>query len=294
MNRPAPAAAWLVALGLASPLIYGVAEQAVAARHGESWAAEPAVSRRIEAFLAPVVPGRHRGVMLGVSGGYCAFEDASLDAPNPVLPVAAIGQGLHETYPYIDTILRMRPDFLLIQGTALLTASAPPSPYRVARRRLEKRFLWPVLGWHDNFMEGVVAGVDLGICARMAAPPETWADDLRGDIEWVTRDAGAAARQRLIAVLAEIVDSGVPAFVFDQPRHRYAAAYFAVVDERVDALLSELGDRRRRLTVLRYPDVVPDTMFLEASHLSPMGAAAFRQRLLADVAASLPNPESAR
>ena len=59
------------------------------------------------------------------------------------------------------------------------------------------------------------------------------------------------------------------------------------MDRQVDRLLANLGDRRRQLTMLRYAEPVPSTLFFDELHLTPDGAALFREHLLADVVASL-------
>lgn len=292
MTRPAPAAAWGIALLLVAPLFVALAEQAIEANGSGSWATEPVVSRRIaDFFAAPRPPGTRRGVMLGISGGWCVFEGAPAGGPTQVLPLAAIGQGLHELYPYIDEVLAKQPDFILLQGTALLTASAPPTPYRVARRRLRRRFLWPLLQRTEDFRDGVVAGTAGDICRRLAMPRERWAEDVRSDLQWVTRDAGQQAHRQLITVLNTLIDSGVPVVVFEQPRNGYSAPYFDIIDPRIDAVLAELGDRRRRLALLRYTEAAPDALFSEAMHLNAEGAAVFRRRLLDDLAGLLPDAE---
>ncbi|MGD9904325.1 MAG: hypothetical protein AB7U83_12745 [Vicinamibacterales bacterium] len=282
MTPPAPAAAWAVCLCLVAPLGYGLAEQAVAAARGAS-AADPQIANQIGTFLTGEHrPNRPRGVMLGISGGWCAFEGAD-DGPPAVLPVAAIGQGLHELYPYLGDIVAGRPDFILIQSTALVTASAPPSPYRVARRRLRERFLSPLLRRRAAFKEGVVAGAGHDICARLAQPHDRWDREVSTDIAWISQDLGDSSRERLRQELARLIDSGIPILVFAQPRNRHSAAYHRLLDDRVDALLRPLGDRRRALTMLRYPEIEPDESFYEPLHLAPAGAAAFRRRLFADI-----------
>ena len=120
MTRPAPPAAWAIAAILISPLLYTSAELAVVAAHGLSWSADDEVSRRIDDyFTLAAPPDTQRGVMLGISGGLCAFAGAPADGAVRVLPIAAIGQGFHELYPYLDQVIAHRPDFILIQGTAL-------------------------------------------------------------------------------------------------------------------------------------------------------------------------------
>jgi hypothetical protein len=296
MTPAAPPAAWCITLLLITPLLYGFGEQAMAASRFGSWSAEPAVAARIAEFFArPRDPKVRRGVMLGMSGGWCTFEDAPAGEPLEILPIAALGQGLHELYPYIDLVLAHRPDVILVQGTALVTAAVAPSPYRVVRRRLRERYLWPLLGRSDDYKDGVVAGSTArDICPGLARPLETWTREMTEDIEWVTRDRGEPARQRVQGVLAALIDSAVPIVVFDQPHNAYSVPYFRVVDARLEPVLASLGRRRRRLTVLRYPDLWPTSLFFEAVHLRPPGARKFRRRLLGDIATLLAPREGAR
>ena len=220
MRRAAPPAAWAVALALISPLLYATAEVTQVATHGAQWTADAEVSKRIQAFFAEPAPATtRRGVMLGLSGGLCAFAGAPAGGPVQVLPVAAVGQGFHELYPYLDEVIAQQPAFILIQGTALVTTAAPPSAYEVIRRRLRRRLLWPLLGGNGESLEGAVAGAGRDAC-RSYATAQVGAADLTTEIAWVTRDPGVSARRRLLSALESLLESHIPLYVFDQPRNR--------------------------------------------------------------------------
>lgn len=288
MTRAAPWASWAIATVLLAPLLYTSADLAIGAARGSDWSAEPAVSQRITAFFAdPKADGTRRGVMLGISGGRCVFAGAAIENGVGVLPVAAIGQGFHELYPYIDQVIAAQPDFVLIQGTALATAIEPASAYVVARRLLRQRLLWPLVGGNGMKLEGALAGAEGDACEEHALALDKWADDLASDIPWVTQDPGEAARLRLLRALGSMIDSGIPLFVFDQPRNDYSLDYHRQVDRQVDSLLARLGEGRHRLSVLRYPEPLPTSLFFDPVHVTPEGAAVFRTRLLRDVVASL-------
>ena len=161
----------------------------------------PTVSRRIDEFFATPAPaGTRRGVMLGISGGLCAFAGDPADGDVRVLPIAAVGQGFHELYPYLDQVIAGRPAFILIQGTALVTTGnaaialpGGPAPAQAAaagaaaagRRREGRR-----RGGRGH--QGHVP------CPR-AGPRRRGPARLDEDIGWVTLERGEQARQRLLS-----------------------------------------------------------------------------------------------
>jgi hypothetical protein len=295
MIRPAPLASWFIAVVGISPLLYTSVQLAVSALRGTDMSADAVVSQRIAAYFAePGSAGARRGVMFGISGGRCVFAGAPAGGVVQVLSVAALGQGFHELYPYIDQVIASKPDFILIQGTALATAVAQPSPYEVARRLLRQRLFWPIAGGDDAHLEGAIAGVEPDACVKHALALEGWVDDLAGDVAWVTHDPGEEARVRLLRALESMLDSGIPLFVFDQPRNDYSVEYHRHVDRQVDALLARLGERRRRVRVLRYPESLPTSLFFDPVHVTPEGGALFRTRLLGDVVATLDARTAAR
>ena len=166
----------------------------------------------------------------------------------------------------------------------LLTATPPPPLYEIARRHLRHALLGPPTEAPEVYW----ARPDSSPAAcRAYGPAETWPAEIESEIERVTRHHGDPATNWVRAALGSLAGSGIPIFVFDQPRNDYSAAYHDIVDQEIDVILAALGPDGRRVTRLHYPERMPMTLFYDPLHVVPAGAALYRRRLLADVIASL-------
>ena len=287
MTRAAPVAAWAIATILTLPTVYTMGEAAVAPEFHDVWPVDPAVSQRITEFFAvPAPPHTRRGVLLGTSGGFCIFglEPATPDDSVQVLTIATLGQGLQVHYPYIDQILAQRPDFILIQSPVLLIVTGPPPLYEIARRHLRKGLLGPAIETPGVYWARPDSTPP---ACRTYAGPETWNAEIVSETGKVTHDRSDPATEWAESAMASLVGSGIPVFLFNQPRNEYSAPYHDVVDREVDEMLAAMGTAGRRVTTLRYPEILPMALFYDPFHLVPAGAALYRRRLLADVIASL-------
>jgi hypothetical protein len=292
MKRAMPMAAWAITLALISPLAYIFGGLAVSSKMRSHWSGDTLISQQIAAFLVKPAPaGVRRGVMFGVSGGYCVFAGPTnaSEYGAQVLPVAAISQGFEKFYPFIDQVIAMKPDFILIQATALVHAGTTPPLYEIARRHLRGLLLASRLSGPEAKADGFAfAGAEHNACKQYLGPPEKWRDEYGESLKWISQDLDYGIQERLLAALSALLDSGIPIFIFDVPRNEFSDEFERIVHRKVDSLLAKLGEPgRRRLTIMRDYERLPIELFYDPLHVGPEGATWFRRRLLDDVTASL-------
>jgi hypothetical protein len=290
-------AAWAITFALISPLAYTFGGLAISAKMRSHWSGDTLISQQIAAFLVKPAPtGERRGVMFGVSGGYCVFATSPNASEHGarVLPVAVISQGFEKFYPFIDQVIAMKPDFILIQATALVHAATTPSLYEIARHHLRWLLLPSRPGGPEANVDGFAfAGAVRNACKQYLGPPEKWSIEYANSLKWINQDLDHGFQERVLVALSKLLDSGIPIFIFDVPRNDFSDEFERIVQRKVDSLLAKLGEPgRRRLTIIRNYERLPIELFYDPLHVAPQGATLFRRHLLDDVTSSLVSSEA--